>query len=225
VRWPLAVLFVTLAAACRRGSPPAPAEPTPVAASPETAPPRAAPEQQAAPAITEAQPAAVPAPPPGDTPAPAEHPEAPSAPAEEDPEDEAIFTWTDEEGVVHFGGAEEIPNAHRPSARSLRGGVTVVETERPELPEIPAPRAPAAPIVIAPPVAGEPAPANDEPGDAPKLDEQGLPIPGTMKETHHTRAVRQATGVQLDPAAVERQYQQQLRDMKCVEKDGVVTCG
>jgi hypothetical protein len=46
-----------------------------------------------------------------------------------------------------------------------------------------------------------------------------------MKQTAHTRAVQQATGQQLDPASVERRHQQELKDMKCREVDGVTICG
>ena len=69
------------------------------------------------------------------------------------------------------------------------------------------------------------APARKEPGLVPERDAQGLPIPGTMADTAHTEAVRRATGgVRLDPASVQRQLEQQLKDMHCKERDGVTTC-
>jgi hypothetical protein len=47
-----------------------------------------------------------------------------------------------------------------------------------------------------------------------------------MKETAHTRAVKQATGgQQLDPASVERRRQEDLRRMNCKVVDGVTICG
>jgi hypothetical protein len=45
-----------------------------------------------------------------------------------------------------------------------------------------------------------------------------------MDDTGHTRTIRQATGVQLDPASIERQRAIENRRMNCVEKDGGTFC-
>jgi len=57
------------------------------------------------------------------------------------------------------------------------------------------------------------------------LDAQGLPIPGTMKDTAATRASKAAGETNIDPAAVERRRQEDLQRMNCKEKDGVWICG
>lgn len=227
MRWWLALMLVTFAAGCRRGAQEAAAEPLPIArpsagvlsvrgatppapTSPVPAPaPLAPPAEQPAVALEVAPPPAVPI-------------TAHVAAAPEEPEeDDGIYTWTDAQGVTHFGSAGEIPDDRRSRARKVGGGVTVFGAAPLDLPPPP----PDEPDTQSGPTDDGAAPAPSEPGDTPELDAQGLPVPGTMKQTQHLRAVRQATGVELDPAAVEREYQKHLREMKCVEKDGAIVCG
>jgi hypothetical protein len=145
----------------------------------------------------------------------------PSEPASPFEEEGALFRWTDAEGATHYGSGADVPDDRRATARKVSGGVTVVEPGPLIAPVLP----PATTTSEAPAEAVPAKPPPREPGDQPELDADGLPIPGTMKDTANTRAIRQTTGVQLDPASMERRYQQQLRDMKCVEKDGVIVCG
>ncbi len=236
MRWFLALLLVTGVCACRRGASAAGDElqaeaPDPAIGSPVHAeeppglaekPPVAAGEPPVAPA---------PAPPAAErsAPSPAVSDRAPPADTsrsgDASPFDEegAIFRWTDAQGVTHYTSGADVPDDQRAAARRVSGGLTVVESG----PSI-APAPPAASVtseVRAEAVPDEAEPAPREPGEAPELDADGLPIPGTMRDTAHTRTIRQATGVQLDPAALERRYQEQLREMKCVEKDGAIVCG
>ena len=227
MRWPLALILVTFAAGCHRDPHEPPAEPL-AAAEPDAprpddrraeAPPAPQPEAAAAARVTDG-----PAPRVDVVPLPADPvPAGAGAAASAEPEeDDAIYTWTDAQGVAHFGSADEIPDAARRTARKVSGGLTVAEPV-PLASPVPTPLA--EPAQVAQPLPPDPSSSTREPGEAPELDAQGLPIPGTMKETAHLRAVRQATGVQLDAAAVEREHQKQLRELNCVVKDGVTICG
>jgi hypothetical protein len=51
----------------------------------------------------------------------------------------------------------------------------------------------------------------------------GLPIPGTMDDTAHTRAINQAGG-NVDPASMERQRAVDNRRMHCRQVDGATIC-
>jgi len=222
VRWLLALLLVTCVGACRRSAPVVDEELQAEAVTEEAFPPtdraQQAPVGAAAPAPEPAVPEPA-APQPEAPPATSEEPAA-AAPLDDDG---AIYRWTDAQGVTHYGSGADVPDDRRATAREVSGGLTVVEPGPIVAPALPPPAAlPEAPAQAAP---AQAAPAPAAPGDRPALDADGLPIPGTMKDTSHTRAVHQATGVQLDPAAVERRYQQQLRDMKCIEKDGAIVCG
>lgn len=223
MRWALGVLLLLSPAACRRTEAPAPTPaPAPVAEAP-AAEPAAAPAPPApaqAPAAS-AEPPPAPAPAPSAAPPAAPPAKAPAARAEE--EARTIYRWVDAQGVLHFSVAEDIPPSRRASARPVEGTLLVNSPDA----DVPAP-APAPAAQAADGGAREPAreeAGDEEPGDQPKLDAQGLPIPGTMKQTAHTRAVEQATGQQLDPASVERRHQQELRDMNCKVVDGVTICG
>ena len=222
MRWLLALILVTCVGACRRSAP-APSEELQAEATAEVAVgPTVSPEEPPVAAAPPAPSAAEPSLPQPAVTDPAPAPETSEAASPFD-EEGAIFRWTDAQGATHYGSGADVPDDRRATARKVSGGVTVVEpgpTIAPMLP--PAATASAVSADAAP---AEAAPAPSEPGDEPELDADGLPIPGTMKNTAHTRAIRQTTGVQLDPAAVERRYQQQLRDMKCVEKDGAIVCG
>jgi hypothetical protein len=223
MRLVLAILLALSAAACRKAEAPPAAAPSPSASpspapAPEPAPPPAAAEP--APAPGPAAPAPAPATAAATSPPPAAAPAAPAPPPEPD---RAIYRWEDADGSLHFGTVDDIPASRRRSARPVEGAAVLVDS--PDA-VVPAPPPPPADTPPAPAAATAGAEAGDEqPGDKPRLDASGLPIPGTMKPTAHTRAVQQATGVELDPAAVERQHQQQLRDMNCREVDGVMTCG
>ena len=139
-------------------------------------------------------------------------------------DENAIYRWEDAQRVVHFGRSDEIPANRRASAKLVEAGVSEVKVESVQtLPSRPAPApAPAPAQDTAPPQAS----ARSAPGNEPELDENGLPIPGTMNETAHTRAVREATGgQQLDPASVERRREEDNRRMNCRVVDGVTICG
>jgi hypothetical protein len=63
-------------------------------------------------------------------------------------------------------------------------------------------------------------------GPEPLRDDQGLPIPGTMDDTAHTRAVRaRSGGAAPDPAAAQRAHEEELRRLKCRVVDGATICG
>jgi hypothetical protein len=165
----------------------------------------------------------------GVAPLPATLPAAPTEPSQarpgEDPakkaeeEDATIYSWEDASGVVHFGTRAEIP-ADRRHLRKASGAVSILPQEA--IGEVPQaePAAPAGPAVPPPGAVAR------EPGDEPALDADGLPIPGTMKGTAHTRAVKAATGgVGVDPASAERAHQEELRRLKCRVVDGATICG
>ena len=225
MRLGLALLLLVLPAACRRAEPSAPPAPPPLAPAPAAeAPPPAPPQAAEAPAPPDPAPAEAPAaaaaPAPSPPPPASPPPKAPDRRAEE--EDGTIYRWVDAQGVLHFSTAEDIPPSRRASAKPVLDTLLVNSPEA-ALPAQPPAAAPASPADDAKPKKED---QDEEPGDQPKLDAQGLPIPGTMKQTAHTRAVQQATGgQQLDPASVERQRQEELRDMKCREVDGVTICG
>jgi len=183
-------------------------------------------------------PALAPAPAPAEAAAPPEHaelapptaaasaPQPPTPPpthaAQEEAADGALYRWEDESGVIHFGTAYDVPPERRCSARAVDGSLTIISSEGVE-------SAPTSAVV--PPPAGAGAPPQEAetsavPGREPLRDASGLPIPGTMADTAHTEAVRQATGgVQLDPASIERQRELDDRQMKCRMVDGVKICG
>ncbi len=122
--------------------------------------------------------------------------------------------------MVHFSQAADVPASRKASARLVRTGVSEVAAEPVALPSATAATAAAAAEAAAPPA------ARAGPGEQPERDEQGLPIPGTMKGTSHTRAVKAASGgVELDPASVERRREEDNRRMKCRVVDGVTICG
>jgi hypothetical protein len=222
----LALALLLLAAACRKSEPATePPAPAPTAAAQEPSPPQA-PAPAAVPAqAPQAEPApaaeARPVEPAGPVEARVEAAPAAAAraPAGPEPGEGAIYRWEDAQGVVHFSQASDIPAARRASARAVKTGLSEVAAE----PVTVVPSAPdATTAVIAP---AEPAPKAG-PGEQPELDENGLPIPGTMKETAHTRAVKAASGgVGPDPAAVERRREEDNRRMKCRVVDGVTICG
>ena len=225
MHWVLALALVCSMAGCRRSAPPVePSEPEPVAASP------AAPADATAPAVrpTDANPgvatAATSAPPSttsetvpvADVPPPSSPPAA--AP---DDHDNRIYSWVDEDGSIHYGAADEVPPTRRKGARVVDTGVTVVSPE--PVGDVPSTAA----TTPAPPPAGDGG-QTGEPrrrGAQPELDAAGLPIPGTMEDTAATRASKAAGETQIDPAAVERRRQEELRRMNCKEKDGVWICG
>jgi hypothetical protein len=207
------------AVSCRRAPPPA----EPVKAS-------------LAPAATAPQASAVPSqePQPARASAPAPDPAAATLPVIELPppiirtaepkkaeeqRDERMYSWVDEQGAVHYGSAEDVPDSRRRSARVVdSGGVTIVPP--PPLEGV----APAEASATPPQDASSPA----EPGvrgPEPQRDAQGLPIPGTMDDTAATRASRAAGELQLDPAAVQRRHEEELRRLNCKLKDGVWICG
>lgn len=222
MRWTLTVALVCSLCGCRRADPVA--QPA-AGAAPEaaTAAPPSIPPAQDAP-VVEAPPEKgekAPSPPsaPAVTLSQADAPARSAAPADPPPDDQAMYRWEDAEGVIHFGSADEVPDAHRRSARPVNAGVTIVPPV--SLTVSPSTAAPAAPP--------QPEPT-DEPvaegrGPMPRLDAQGLPIPGTMNDTAATRAARARGELQIDPAAVERRRQEELRRMNCREKDGVWICG
>lgn len=233
MRWALALALACSMIGCRRSAPPAGYAPdaAPVAA------PAAAPASQPAPA----EPPANAAPPAGQlaaSPAPAAPRARPATPGNEklplvevpppvppakpdDEHDDRIYTWVDGQNVIHYGSIDEIPPARRKSARVVESGVTVVSP----LP-LEAPARSEAASAPAPASAGdEQAAGRRGRGPQPELDEKGLPIPGTMDDTAATRASKAAGEMQLDPAAVERRRQEELRRMNCKEKDGVWVCG
>jgi hypothetical protein len=152
----------------------------------------------------------------------AEPPARKGGEAEKPMDENAIYRWEDAQRVVHFGRSDEIPPNRRASAKLVEAGVSEVRVESVQtLPSRPSP-APVPAQDTAPPQAS----ARAAPGDEPELDENGLPIPGTMNETAHTRAVREATGgQQLDPASVERRREEDNRRMNCRVVDGVTICG
>lgn len=225
----LVLALLTALTGCRRSAPPpepAAAEaaalpaPEPAAAPPAVEPPPApaAPAETAAPpepaAAQETPPQAV-----AEAPSPPEESDEARRLREAEEEDRAIYTWTDAEGAVHFGSIREVPDGARGAHRVDGGGrVMVVPATSIALP------LPAQAEAVAPPAPPAEAPARVR-GPQPQLDDQGLPIPGTMDDTAHTRAVKQATGVQLDPAALERAHQEELRRLKCRVVDGVTICG
>jgi hypothetical protein len=98
-------------------------------------------------------------------------------------------------------------------------GVTVVSPE----PSDPVARPEAAPTP-APARTGEQPAARRPDRQRPELDDKGLPIPGTMDDTAATRASKAAGEIQIDPAAVERRRQEELRRMNCKERDGAFFC-
>lgn len=230
MRWFLALTLALACslAGCRRGEP----RSEPPAPAPQPAQPAAAAVPQ--PASAEATPVVAQAPAPATPPARPKATEtdtlpvvelpppivAPAAPGKpEDQHDDRIYSWVDEQGAVHYGGVDDIPPARRRSARVVEAGVTVVAT-----PPLAAPAQPA----DAPPQesAGAARPAERRGrGPEPERDAQGLPIPGTMDDTAATRASKAAGEIQIDPAAVERRHEEELRRMNCKQKDGVWVCG
>jgi hypothetical protein len=225
----LALAALLIAAACRKdeqpAGPPAPAPAAPAAAAEEPVRPEApapasapAPKAEPEPAAAEVRPA--------EPALPAEArvkatPAAPAAAAQPPPGEGAIYRWEDAQGVVHFGLAAEVPAARKASARLVSAGLSAVAAEPIALPPPSADPAGSSAVIA-------PAPPADKagPGDLPERDEKGLPIPGTMKETAHTRAIKAATGgVGVDPAAVERQREEDNRRMNCRVVDGVTICG
>jgi hypothetical protein len=209
-------------AGCRRAEPATPAPPAIVLpAAVESAPPppakpgvnllEAAPAASATVKPAEGELAVVPLPPP----AAATAASGPAAP-EEEPEDPTLYSWEDASGGVNFGTRAQLP-AHPRHLRRVDAGVSVIPSTPIDLPQTPTTTA-AAPATAAPAAAAEP-------GDQPHLDADGLPIPGTMKDTAHTRAVRAATGRQLDPASAERAHQEELRKLNCRVVDGATICG
>ncbi len=232
MRWALALALVCSVAACRRSAqPPEPAAET-AAAAPATAPADPAPtaETRAAEAPSEPAPApatvaAAPAPaaqptteklPVADVPPPASPP-----PANPDESDHRIYTWVGDDGSVHYGTADDVPAGYRKSARVVDTGVTVVSPE----PVGDVPTTTSATAAAPASTAAEQPGKGTRRGAQPELDAQGLPIPGTMDDTAATRAAKAAGETQIDPAAVERRRQEELRRMNCKEKDGVWTCG
>ncbi len=232
MRWILVLALLCSVAGCRRSAPPEDA-PAPTA-EPTAATSAPAPVADAAPAAEPAVAIESPAPLPGPlSPArfggergsraePAHDASTSAEPAKEkEEEDRRIYSWVDREGVVHYGTADEVPDDRRRSARVVESGVTVVSPEHLEaLPPVPVPgRRAEEEAANASPA------ARSAPGPEPELDAQGLPIPGTMQDTAATQAAKAAGETQIDPAAVERRRQQELRDMNCKEKDGVWYCG
>jgi hypothetical protein len=144
----------------------------------------------------------------------------PTPPARPDEHDNRIYSWVEGDGAVHYGTVDDVPANLRKSARVVDSGVTVVSTE---------------PLEALPPAAARAALSSDQPGDQhserkppgaqPELDENGLPVPGTMQDTAAIRASRAAGETQLDPAAVERRREEDLRRMNCKQKDGAWICG
>lgn len=226
MRRALVLILLALAPGCRRSPPPPPAAapeiaPATTAGAAPAAAPEAAPAPPARPPPTGEAPAGTAAPveasPPGAAvtaePA-ATRPPAPEAGADE-PEDTNIYAWTDERGTIHYGMAGEAPPEKR---RAVEGGIVVVQSPSFDSPGSPGEAASARGTVPAP------VPAPTVRGERPQLDAQGLPIPETMDDTAHTRALKQATGAQLDPASMERQRAIDSRRMHCVEKDGGTFC-
>jgi hypothetical protein len=102
--------------------------------------------------------------------------------------------------------------------RAVEGGIVVVHSRSFDS------AASSGEAAAAPSASPEPAPEPPVRGAHPQLDAQGLPVPGTMDDTAHTRALKQATGAQLDPASMERKRAIDNRRMNCVEKDGGTFC-
>ncbi len=197
-------------------SQPAPAEPPAEATTPAdqlaAAPAPAAPPAPQAPARDEKLPVV-------EVPFPAVAQASPAKP--DDEHDDRIYTWVDGQNVVHYGSIDEVPPARRKSARVVESGVTVVSP----LP-LEAPARSEAASAPAPASAGDDQAAGRRGrGPQPELDEKGLPIPGTMDDTAATQAAKAAGEKNIDPAAVERRRQEELRRMNCKEKDGVWVCG
>ena len=199
--------------------PPAPATPVPAAEpEPTPAPAKVAPvpaPPAAPPSATEGA-AEPPAPGPATLPATAER----RGKDAEDPN--TVYRWVDEHGVLHYGVGDDVPAAHRSSARVVDSTLSVVASEpmaQPLPPPVPVETLPEGPSETAP------RPAAAAPGVKPELDAEGLPVPGTMQDTAATRAAKAAGEMQLDPASVERRHQEELRNMNCKEKDGVWICG
>jgi hypothetical protein len=145
----------------------------------------------------------------------------PDSAAKADESDRRLYSWVDGEGVVHYGVGDDISDTQRRSARVVSSDVTVIASEKVQA------VAPAAAPAGAPPSVPPEGQSSERkpPGVEPELDAQGLPVPGTMLDTSATRASRAAGESQLDPAAVERRRQEELRRMNCKERDGVWTCG
>lgn len=228
MRWAPAVALLCCLAACRRSEPRPEAAATPPAASAPAAPaaeaeapaPEAVPEPEATPP-SEPEPApatATVAAAPEPTPPPAEQAAATARTPAQEEDPDALYSWIDEQGELHYGSADDVPADRRRSARVVSSGLTLVPSEPPS-----APPAAGQEGQIAQPAA--PDARETRRGDQPELDDKGLPIPGTMKDTAATQAAKQAGETQLDPAAVERRHQEELRRMNCREKDGVMICG
>lgn len=220
MRWALAVALLCCLAACRRSEPRPEAAATPPAAKSAAPAPEAMREREAAPPA-EAKPAPATvtfATAPEPAPPPTEQAAAPARTPAQEEDPDALYSWVDEQGELHYGTADDVPDHRRSSARLVSSGLTLVPSEPPS----------------APPVTGQderiarpaaPDGGQRPRGDQPELDDKGLPIPGTMKDTAATQAAKQAGETQLDPAAVERRHQEELRRMNCREKDGVMVCG
>ena len=228
MRWVLALALLCSTIGCRRSEPRPEIAPAAIATPAEPTPAEAVPPAQAAP-VADAAPASASAAAPGPTPTASGEADAPtspsaadttSAPAKEEEHDDRIYSWVDAQGAVHYGSVDDVPTVRRSSARVVDSRVTVVSAEPLE-----APRPAATPTPTPPEPEDNLPPGRRPPGPEPELDEQGLPIPGTMEDTAATRAARAAGQKHLDPAAVERRRQQELRDMKCKQKDGVWICG
>lgn len=238
MRWLLVLVLACSAAGCRRaGSQVEPASrPEPPAL--QSAPGERAGEVPAATAPADASPAptqapeaaSAPAQPPKDDltlpvidlPPPVLAQAAPKKPEEQ--EDNRLYSWEDEHGVIQFGTAGEIPASRRTSAHVVDSRVTVIEAPSLGAPSLEAPAA--RPEDSPPPPQDAPQPDGRRArGPEPERDAQGLPIPGTMDDNAATRASRAAGESQIDPAAVQRRHEEELRRMNCKEKDGVWYCG
>lgn len=200
--------------------------------APATSVPAAEPEPTPAPAKEAPVPAPPAAAPPGATegaaeppaPGPAAFPATAQRRGKDAEDPNTIYRWVDEHGVLHYGTGDDVPAAHRRSARVVDSTLSVVTSEPTAQPPLPLPPVPVETLPEGPSETAA-RPAAGAPGVKPELDAEGLPVPGTMQDTGATRAAKAAGERQLDPASVERRHQEELRDMNCKEKDGVWICG